>query len=132
VISYFSVRKPTDEEISSLDRCPQINMTADATWDPYDELFGKSEKITRGNLTSFSETKSQRHISLTPVDVSSISTIYDETLFLRKLTISEITSNKRKGTVNEYELAKRWFIGIDTARKTIEATTQRGVRDFLS
>jgi hypothetical protein len=28
-------------------------------------------------------------------------------------------------------LAERWFIGIDTARKTIEATTQRGVRDFL-
>jgi hypothetical protein len=46
-------------------------MTADATWDPYDELFGKKEKITRGNLTYFSEVKSQRHTSLTPVDVRS-------------------------------------------------------------
>jgi hypothetical protein len=68
---------------------------------------------------------------LTPVDVSSISTIYDVTLFLHKLALSEITSNKKKGMVNKYELAERWFIGIDTAQKTIQATTQRGVRHFL-
>jgi hypothetical protein len=34
--------------------------------------------------------------------------------------------------VTPEDLAKRWFIGVEAARRTIETTTQRGVRDFGS
>jgi hypothetical protein len=33
-------------------------------------------------------------------------------------------------TSNGEELAKKWYIGIETARRTIENTTQRAIRDF--
>jgi hypothetical protein len=32
--------------------------------------------------------------------------------------------------VTAEELARRWHIGLDTAKRTIERTTQLGVRDF--
>ena len=39
---------------------------------------------------------------------------------------------KRKGTVSAEELAHRWSIGLETAKKTIERTTQHAVRDCSS
>ena len=37
---------------------------------------------------------------------------------------------RRKGTVSPEVLAKRWGIGLETARRTIERTMQMAVRDF--
>ena len=37
---------------------------------------------------------------------------------------------KRKGFVNPEKLAKNWKIGLEVAKKTIDATTQLAVRDF--
>ena len=40
------------------------------------------------------------------------------------------TVKKRKGFVDAESLAKNWRIGKEAARRTVEATTQRAVRDF--
>jgi hypothetical protein len=48
-----------------------------------------------------------------------------------KLSIAETTSVRRKGTVRPDELARHWKI-VDTARRTIDRTTQMGVHDFTN
>ena len=40
------------------------------------------------------------------------------------------TVKKRKGHVDAQTLASKWKIGVETAKRTIEATTQMAVRDF--
>jgi hypothetical protein len=49
---------------------------------------------------------------------------------LERVTIGQASTNKRKGHVGPEELAKRWGIGIETARKTLDRTTQLAVRNF--
>jgi len=51
---------------------------------------------------------------------------------LERVSISALQTKARKGTVSPETLAKRWNIGIETARKTIEKTTQLAVRDFTN
>lgn len=38
---------------------------------------------------------------------------------------------RRKSAVTAEELARRWNIGIETARKIIQVTTQRGIRQAM-
>ena len=40
------------------------------------------------------------------------------------------TVKKRKGFIDADKLAKNWKIGKEAARRTLEVTTQRAVRDF--
>ena len=42
-------------------------------------------------------------------------------------TISSISTKKGKPSVSPYDLAKRWGIGLETAKKTLLRTTQRGL-----
>ena len=42
--------------------------------------------------------------------------------------ISSISTKKGKPSVSPYDLAKRWGIGLATAKKTLLYTTQRGLR----
>lgn len=60
-------------------------------------------------------------------------TFYDRLQYCSDLYFNfqvAVAVSKRKGTVTPTELAKRWFIGVESARRTIERTTQRAVRDF--
>lgn len=41
-----------------------------------------------------------------------------------------VAVSKRKGTVSPIDLDKRWFIGVESAQRTIKRTSQRAVRDF--
>jgi hypothetical protein len=43
---------------------------------------------------------------------------------------SATSTKKRRGFVTPAKLAERWGIGLETAKKTIESTTQLAVRDF--
>ena len=42
-------------------------------------------------------------------------------------TISSISTKKGKPSVSPYDLANRWGIGLETAKKTLLHTTQRGL-----
>ena len=42
-------------------------------------------------------------------------------------TISSVSTKKGKPSVSPYDLAKRWGIGLETAKKTLLHTTQRGL-----
>ena len=49
---------------------------------------------------------------------------------LERVAISSVQTRQRKGAVSPETLAKRWHIGLEVARKSLEKTTQLGVRDF--
>jgi len=51
---------------------------------------------------------------------------------LERVSISAVQTKARKGTVSPETLAKRWNVGIETARKTIKKTVQLAVRDFTN
>jgi hypothetical protein len=46
------------------------------------------------------------------------------------VTDTSVTNSHRKGTVSAKELSDKWFIGLNSAMRTVEKTTQKGVRDF--
>ena len=45
---------------------------------------------------------------------------------------SATTKRQRSGFVDAHALAKNWKIGIDAAKRTVEASTQLAVRDFTN
>ena len=49
---------------------------------------------------------------------------------LERVSIGALETDKRKGYVGPEDLARRWGIGIETARKTLDKTTQLAVRNF--
>eukprot|EP00957_Ditylum_brightwellii_P080154 6096371-Ditylum_brightwellii.AAC.1 len=71
--------------------------------------------------------KTKSEISMILSDV--FNALYDR-LFIDALEearhmASTTTVKSNKGTVDAVELAKRWGIGLDTVRKTIDMTTQK-------
>ena len=46
-------------------------------------------------------------------------------------TVASITSGIRKPCIQAAKLAENWGIGLETATRTVEATTQRGLRTVL-
>ena len=46
--------------------------------------------------------------------------------------VSGVNIKKCKTEVTPYDLAKRWCIGLETAKKTLLRTTQRGLRTSLN
>lgn len=46
-------------------------------------------------------------------------------------TVGALATGNKKTPVTARQLATKWGIGLGTARKTLEATTQRGVRTVL-
>ena len=76
--------------------------------------------------------------------LSSISTAVSNTSFVYALKrtvnidsgwmqmILSAKTGSQKGTVTPELLASIWNIGVETANRTIERTTQRGVRDFTN
>jgi hypothetical protein len=49
--------------------------------------------------------------------------------FGRQLALASTV--KRKGFIGPEQLAKNWNIGFELAKRTVEATTQPAVRDFM-
>jgi hypothetical protein len=134
VISYFNTRTPTQEE---LDTCRWINLTNEHDWDPHSDTFQEQEE----NFTSLQHTPTQerRLFSLTSVMHktlshsihTSVSQAFDDLNFA-SLNISSTNTSMRNSAVTPETLASRWNIGIDTAKKTIQATTQKGIRSYLN
>jgi hypothetical protein len=133
VISYFNTRQPTEKELYDTVNCTHIEMTAPYTWDPYDDKIGADEHQLTFTGDEYSLTRESRSISSITSNMCSISRSFDTDEFVSMCNtkvIVGVTKTLRKGTVTAQELAEKWFIGLNSAQRTIEQSTQRGVRDF--
>ena len=122
--SYFLCRKPTLEECTSQTNAIHVHMTSDV-WE-LEEDDGDVEQRLRENVevTNVADVGERRIQAL-----AQCSPALTPDLFARR-ALSAIQSKARKGTVTAEQLARRWRCGVDIARRTIEKTTQRAVRDF--
>lgn len=158
ITSYFPTRMPTRAEIQDTnnDDCTHVNMTASSPWDPHDAtlsnheaslraamlrneepcLRGRNVQAVSGFATPRSPYNCQVHSHTArisrirrqqwspTVDIDSYASE------LERVSLKSVGTTKRKGFVGPEELAKRWHIGLETARKTLDKTTQLAVRDF--
>jgi hypothetical protein len=152
VTSSFPTRKPTPEEYESL---PHLELTSDAPeYDPHDSTYASQEAaLTKIVLDTgdrigapppsrrlCSVTKTFSHaISLATgkdsVLLSLLATTptLDDGSFAKKLN-RLIGALKRNSSGRQFDpdmLARNWGIDRATARRTVNATTQRGIRTLL-
>jgi hypothetical protein len=138
VMSYFNVRCPTESEMEDPERYPQIKMTSPSEWRPYDKQLSNDELM----LTKYDQHNDPipriRQLSAIDTETEYYGSVFDNHLFHHKLNrkllvaqsyIMSAVSNRR-GTVTAAQLSSRWFIGLNAAQRTIDRTTQLGVRDF--
>ena len=130
VMSYFPVRKPTQSEIDDPFRFPPIEMTSSATWEPYNEAISAEEDRLRSLLDVPLVNAAHRIIDSVISERGFSGFCHSSSRFLARVHCSSTQSSRRKGTVSAELLAHRCFVGIDTAQRTIDNTTQLAVRDF--
>jgi hypothetical protein len=114
--AYMHVRRPTEEELTTI---TPIDLTEEEEWNPYPH----GDDVAQYNINSVQRVES------TGVFSGAISPIG------RLRQIHALRVSKPKDTLTPEHLAKIWNIGVDTARKTIDATTckhYRNVQDGIS
>ena len=152
VTSSFPTRKPTPEEFESL---AHLTLTRDEPeYDPHDTSYATQEAaltkmvLATGDrigapppsrrLCSVTKTISHARALVSSndpafVSLKATSPTFDDGLFASDLNRS-ISSISRKSTGNQFDpdmLARNWGIDRATARRTINTTTQQGIRTLL-
>ena len=170
VMSGFTTRKPTEEEI---DQLPRIELTSRARWKPYSTMHEEREsQVAKVRYTSNTQNDEEymEHNRIRQVSavcsyqpVSSCPTELLKTLGDRlvatvtvapddivgdgidgasdievyittgeRRAVSVMTSVERRSTITPEILARRWGIGLSTAARTLQVTTQRGLRNVIA
>ena len=124
--SAFVTRKPTLAEIND-PHAHNIVLTSDVKWDPYDDLQGDDETAIRNRLDVVPYPRDRAIASTQRYDNND-----PYTTLSRTVNISAAGSGHRKGTIQAADLAARWHIGLEAAKRTIERTTQLAIRDLTN
>ena len=146
VTSFLSVSEPSQEDWDS-HLYPRIDLTShDLTWDPQNTSFQEQEEamtdaggtvISRDQVTSSVIINSAYTVSLSSTASSPLADItHDDNFATALLSTVQISASHTSGTVGSSRgkavdastLARRWKIPLDLAKKTIQVTTQRSVR----
>ena len=104
-LAYLNIRRPTKLEVSNCD-LQRIELTSPHGWDPY-------------GVDSLSTLNQQSR----PFQVCQVSNYLSSTL--RTLFILNTSKNN---SITPEDLMRRWGIGIDTARRTLQSTYQEYTR----
>lgn len=151
VTSTFPTRKPTTEEYENL---PHLCLTsAESDYDPHDPTFASQEKALTASMWDTGDrigaaplrrlcSVSRTHASASTMGVGvdgaalslkQISVTHDDKLLSTSLTgLSALQKYGASGKhLKPERLARNWGIDLSTAKRTIEVTTQRGVRTVL-
>jgi hypothetical protein len=129
VTSSINVRKPTEKELLQDVTYKHIYFTNNKFWNPTDNIFADNELFLRCAIVSLPSSASARYVST--VNLIETNPFDFCCCILSKLTL-QVTGTHRKGTVSPDNLTRKWYIGVETARRTLERTTQLGDRDFLN
>jgi hypothetical protein len=147
---FFKTRVPTTWE---MDNCRTIVMTDDAIWEPdnvsiaqissdrdsySDELYLISDVFSDIRLTSKMVSAVQVHtIKREPLTNSSLlekrtdTNHENQTANMINKNISYLIAKNRHSHITAEEVAKRFRCGLETARRTLKATTQNGIRHAI-
>ena len=157
VVAGFLTRAPTDLELESVDN--HVDLTSDVEWDPHTFALSLNASAMRdaGILASIMSRRSQisqsritkyrlrscmevMHASQSLPEIqfaSEVSMMNQTDPILNRLasltshtTLAAIRTGDVRSAVTPENIARRWMIGIEAAKKSLAATTQRGVRSI--
>jgi Reverse transcriptase (RNA-dependent DNA polymerase) len=137
VVSYLPTRKPTPHEIEN---CEHIQLTGEEDWNPHSDDFASQEE-TVVKLRS----RSLKLVSVDAIEggfvpeipssgMDFVSRAYCEKGLLagvERLEVMAVRSKTRKFTLSAEKLAQRWSISLESAQRTLQATTQRFIRSAM-
>ena len=122
-----------------------VTLTSELEWNPYDQRLAEDEFAIRQSLQSIPIQGDYGVYSLTRGSavnmdrrldaLCTFSPAYGHPSFLCALgdkvlaTLSGVTSSGRGTHIDSAQLARRWRCSLETAKRTIQRTTQRAVRD---
>ena len=134
VISYINTRYPNDSEVEN---CTHISLMSSSVWEPHSETFAEQDAIITNSSGVIHPGKSNRTIfamnwkSEVMSTISRISPALVDNDFLQGLEscacVSVIQTKSRHSEIKAHELALCWGTCIETAERTLKATTQLGV-----
>jgi hypothetical protein len=136
VISYIDTRTPSQEE---LDTCKWITLTNEHDWDPHSEFFQEQEnnfdalqdRHHRHNERQIYSVLSEYNQSrLHETIYKQLSDAYDDNSYIT-LQVATTMTSKRGLNMNAETLSNNWCIGLEAAKKTLQVTTQKGIRNVL-
>ena len=132
IFSSFIIHKPTKHE---LDSNLQFHiMTNDSPqWEPNDEWYALDDKGIRSDINlNLIPMKVKHKVHDIHLEESHIQLTNPEQYinFNSQMKFCAANQHHRKGTVSPELIAKRWGIGIETAKHMFSTTTQLGVQDY--
>lgn len=148
VTSYFPTRKPTREEFESSELEMRRDLTYESPeWDPGTSRFQEQEDAmldtdgklrdvkwgTRRIVSALQSIPQQSHpdSDFGPALIANVNVKYVSAKEKRDACVGSVKSGKRGTAIGPETLAKNWGIGLNKAKRTLEATTQHGVRTML-
>jgi hypothetical protein len=131
----LETRTPSLTEIQN---CRHLVLCDDAPWDPYGVVLPDPDNpkamTEEMKVASIKNTNQQQEVDYNPqlATMSSYITCPKEyanrcssTINIR---IDAVNSASRHSNITAEDLAKKWHVGLETARQTLKVTTQYGVR----
>ena len=128
----FNSRAPSPEELA---HCTMLDLTAEQ-WDPTTVSFDYAKAGTRRRTNISALTQSLHYAGSdtfsheTDAALASISSVYSNVTLTHAIlaTIAGVQSNERHTTVSAESLSKSWLVSMETAKRTLNATTQLAKR----
>jgi hypothetical protein len=125
-MSVFETRTPSQEELES---CMWVSLTGDEVWDPRSDHFSTEEEKLEYHEDDIFKCRDRQLMTLTR-NLMHISEAFDDSAVLKTArSIRVVSSSQHKPVITGELLSKRWGIGLDMAFKTIQVTTQQGIRN---
>ena len=159
IISGFESHYPTNKE---LEECVWVTLTSDAPWDPNDSIFVEREELSRRVSSVYTVNAVHGDLANGPSNHSMLPTPFETLLeeaddMERRLmslraqlqpdgiedalggerdsavrNVSALKIESKQSVLTNDRLAEMWGCGLGTAKQTIQATTQVGVRTILN
>ena len=138
VISYINTRYPNESEVEN---CTHISLTSSSVWEPHSEMFAEQEAIIANSSGVIHPGKSNQTIFalnqkcevMTTLSRISPALVDNDSLqgLESSVCISTVQTKSRRSEIKAHEMALPWEIGIETAERTLKATTQLGIQSAI-
>jgi hypothetical protein len=127
VLSCLPVRRPT---IAEVENCEWIELTSEQEWDP------KSNYMQEQELACKDQEHNEAHMPIRRENraiypIISTSPCNQEPAELTMSLCCSAQTSERRPHITAVTLAKQWGIGLETAKRTLQATTQLAIRQAL-
>ena len=137
-ISYFTCRRPTPEEASDDINNIHVDMTSPIPWKPYDPQSRIDEenlrRLVQGDNSAYRfQSLRSNPVTANATHLATLTSLHSLTKVLGdnvQATLAGVKTSGKSSIVKADQLARRWRISIECARRTLEKTTQRAVRDW--